>query len=240
VPGRLKALGSEVIFNWQFGFVLLPAALVAIVLPRRRGQGIFLGVLLLVLAGFWLALTHLQGRFFVLAVPVAALLIAGADWGRLLWIGSTAAVLGVGVGLISVHQRFSSRMYGPQGWAGVIGVPGEALEQLHPPELQGLPPDATLTLIGDARAFWYPRKMQWLRYRTVFDVDTSSTTDLIDAWRGQPVPNEWLLVDPAELMRFSQTYLGIPPPPAEVRARPEPYVVAPAGMPAPPASAPAR
>jgi hypothetical protein len=234
VPARLKAFGSEVALNWQFGFVLLPLGVVAAVLSRRHANVIFLGVLLLVLTGFWLALTHLQGRFFVLAIPVAALLLAGADWGRRAWIGAIAVTVAVIVGLVTVHQRFSSRMYDPQGWAGVIGVPGEALEQMHPPELQNMPADATLTLVGEARAFWYPRKMKWLRYRTVFDVDTSSTSDVIEAWRGRPLPNEWLLVDPGELARFSQTYFGIPQPAPEVSARQQPYVVAPAGTPAPP------
>jgi hypothetical protein len=239
-PGRLKALGEEVLFNWQFGFLLLPLGAVAAAMWRQRAPSLFLVLLLLALAGFWLALTHLQGRFFVLAVPVAGLLIAGAQWGRRPWLGAMAAVVAAGVGIVTVHQRFSSRMFGPQRWSSVIGVPGETLEQLHPPELQAVPADATVTLIGDARAFWYPRKMKWLRYRTVFDVDTSSTADLIEAWHGQPVLNEWLLVDPGELGRFSRTYSGIPAPPPEVAARKEPYVVAPAGTPAPPAAAPAR
>ena len=238
VPARFKALGREVLFNWQFGYGLLPLAVVATVMSRGRGDSIFLGALLLMLAGFWLALTHLQGRFFVLAVPLAAMLIAGADWGRRPWVGAAAAVVAAGVGVATVHSHFSSRMYGPQGRAGVIGVPGEALEQLHPPELQGLAPDATVTLVGDAKAFWYPRTMRSLRYRTVFDVDTSSATDVVEAWRGRPVPNEWLLIDPGELTRFSQTYFGVPPPPPEVRARQEPYVVASAGVPVAPSPLP--
>ena len=103
--------------------------------------------------------------------------------------------------------------------------------QLYPPELHNIPADAPLTLVGEAKAFLYPRKLGMLRYRTVFDVDTTSTTNLVDAWRGQPIANEWLLVDPVELERFSQTYFGIPAPPAEVRARTGPYVVPPTGIP---------
>jgi hypothetical protein len=242
VPARLKVFGNEVLLNWQFGYVLLPLGVIAAVMSRRHANVVFLGVLLLILTGFWLALTHLQGRFFVLAIPLAALLVAGADWGRRAWVGGIAATAAVVVGLVTVHQKFSSRMYGPQGWAGVVGVPGEALEQLHPPELQSMPADATLTLVGEARAFWYPRKMKWLRYRTVFDVDTSSTSDVIGAWRGQSLPNEWLLIDPGELARLSKTYFGIPRPPPEVSARQQPYVVAPAGtpVPPPPSGAPSR
>ena len=139
-----------------------------------------------------------------------------------------------------MHLRFSSKMHGRQGLAGVIAVPGAAFDQLHPPELQNMPADATLTLVGDARAFWFPRKMKWLRYRTVFDVDTSSTTDLIDAWRGRPVAGEWLFVDPTELERFCKTYFGIPQPPPQVREQTGPYVVPPTGNPAGPVTAPPR
>jgi hypothetical protein len=237
---RLKAFGSEVLFNWQFGYVLLPLGIVAAVVARRNRNTILLATLLLVFAGFWLAVTHLQGRFFVLAIPVAALLVAAIDWGRWSWVGATAVAVAAGVGLVTMHLRFSSRMDGAQGLTGVIAVPGVAFEQLHPPELQSLPPDATLTLVGEARAFWFSRKMKWLRYRTVFDVDTDPATDLIDSWRGQAVPNEWLFIEPAELTRFSRTYFGVPQPPQEVRVRTEPYVVPPTGNPAGPVAAPPR
>jgi len=145
-----------------------------------------------------------------------------------------------GVGLVTMHLRFSSRMDGPQGLSNILGVPGDAFVQLYPPELHNISADAPLTLVAEAKAFLYPRKLGMLRYRTVFDVDTTSTTNLVDAWRGQPIPNEWLLVDPVELERFSQTYFGIPQPPAEVRARTKPYVVPPTGNPAGPVTAPPR
>jgi len=240
VPARLKAFGSEVLFNWQFGYVLPPLGVVAAVAARRNPNTVLLTTLLLIFTGFWLAVTHLQGRFFVLAIPAAALLVAMVDWGRRAWVGAAAVAVAAGVGLVSMHLRFSARMNGPQGLAGVIAVPGVAFEQLHPPELQNMAPEATLTLVGEARAFWFPRKVKWLRYRTVFDVDADPTTDLIDSWRGQAVPNEWLFIDPAELTRFSRTYFGVPQPPQEVRARTEPYVVPPTGNPAGPVTAPPR
>ena len=36
-----------------------------------------------VLVGFWLGFTHLQGRFFLLAVPLAGLLLAHVPWEKM-------------------------------------------------------------------------------------------------------------------------------------------------------------
>ena len=222
----MKAFASEVLFNWQFGYVLLPLGVIAAVVARRDPEHSPPRNLLLVFAGFWLAVTHLQSRFFVLAVPVAALLVAGIDWGRRAWVGASGRRRRGGRGArLDAPAPSTSRMDGPRGLSNILGVPGDAFVQLYPPELHNIPADAPLTLVGEAKAFLYPRKMGMLRYRTVFDVDRTSAMNLVDAWRGQPIPNEWLLVDPVELERFSQTYFGIPAPPAEVRARTGPYVV---------------
>jgi hypothetical protein len=61
-----------------------------------------------------------------------------------------------------------------------------------------------------------------LTYRTVFDVDVGEGQSVIDGWtRGAP-SNAIVIVDPAELRRFSKTYYGIPPPPV---SGDEPYVI---------------
>jgi hypothetical protein len=235
---RFRAFANQVLLSWQFGYVLLPLAVVVAVSGRKRPDAVYFGALLALYAGFWLVLTHLQGRFFVMAVPVAALLVAGTGWGGRAWIGVAVAVAAAAVSVVNMHQYARERT---GEWLAFVGLQGEPLfSQLHPPEVESLPPDTLLTLVGDAKAFWYPRGMKSLRYRTVFDVDTSATTDVVAAWRGRPVPGEWLLIDPPELERFSQTYFGIPAPPPEVAARPGPYVVAPAAMPVPPAPAPPR
>src|SRR5947207_8847902 len=41
--------------------------------------------------------------------------------------------------------------------------------------------DQPITLIGDARAFWYPLPTSKLHYRTVFDV--RGTGNVVEAWR---------------------------------------------------------
>jgi len=48
--------------------------------------------------------------------------------------------------------------------------------------VDNIPPDATLVLVGDARAFAYDRPMSRLRYRTVFDVNQREGQSIIDAW----------------------------------------------------------
>ena len=104
---------------------------------------------------------------------------------------------------------------------GLLGA--EDLDALVPEEARAVPEDSTLVLFGDAKAFWYQRPMSRLRYRTVFDVDTSGTSSVIDAWTaGLPLPDPphcVRLVHPAELTRFSRTYWMIPPLPATLRAR---------------------
>jgi hypothetical protein len=77
---RLVALRDQVALGWQFGYLLLPLGLIAFVLSIRRPQAWFLFGLLLILTVFWLGFTHLQARFFLLAAPICALLIAQVDW----------------------------------------------------------------------------------------------------------------------------------------------------------------
>jgi hypothetical protein len=229
---RVGAFDAQVWRDWRFGYLFLPLAFVAAVVSRRGGPGWwFLVTLFAGLCVFWLEFTHLQGRFFVLAIPIGALLLARVDWGR--WVPAGGAFAGTAalVGWGCVHAQFAARMYGPQGWVRFLGTPGEQFVQLHPPEIETMPPDATLTLIGDAAAFWYPRPMSKLRYRTVFDVDAPPGTNVLDAWRGGRPPDsgEWQLIDPKELLRFSKTYWGIPEPSEDVKARQEPYVIPPTG-----------
>jgi hypothetical protein len=199
--------------------VPLAAGVVAAVLAFRDRRGRALALLLLLLLVFWLGFTHLQGRFFILAVPVLALLVALADWRR--WGPAIAAVLAVSVvtSFGTVHRQFHDKLYGPPGWAGVLGV-----QDLNPEPAQSVPADAVHTLVGDAQAFYYQRPMVRLRYRTVFDVPPGE--DVVAAWRGgRPAgAGEWVLIDPAELRRFAGTYWGIPQPPANWAGRTEPIL----------------
>jgi hypothetical protein len=83
--------------------------------------------------------------------------------------------------------------------------------------------------VGDANAFWfYQIPMTRLRYRTIFDVDTTNR-GVIEAWAGPPQSRggAWMLIDPDELERFEKTYQPLPPLPASVLMHDKVYLVPP-------------
>ncbi len=117
--------------------------------------------------------------------------------------GAALLAIVASVAWIGIHGRLTEKLYGPDGRGGLSAAMGiedlswVSIRQVAP---DGIPPDVTLCLIGDARAFWYPLPMARLRYRTVFDV-RNDAPDLVGAWSEPTRPGNktWLLVDPAEL-----------------------------------------
>jgi hypothetical protein len=217
IPARLHALGTELLWSWQFGYVLFPLALVSIAFNYRDRVVWFLGVLLLLLLLFWLTFTHLQSRFLILAVPICALLIARLPW----FIGVVIAAQFF-TGFIPLNREFRAhvRPFPPE----MFGV--ETFEWMVPEEVQRqVPPDAALTLVGDAKAFLWQRPMSRLRYKTIFDADTSNGRGVIDAWAGpRDDKRQWLLIDPGELKRF-ESYQPFPPVPPAIAERQHPYLI---------------
>ena len=218
VAARLHALGTDVLWSWQFGYVLVPLGLVSLLLNRRDPDVWFLGAMLFLLMVFWLGFTHLQSRFFILAVPLCALLIAKLPRPGAILVMAQAVIAFV---LLNVSFLTPER----QRMLGLV-LGAEDLSWMTPPAAQQVPADATLVLVGDARAFLYQIPMTRLRYRTVFDADTSGNRGVIEAW-AEPASdgNQWLLIDPIELERFYRTYQPFPPIPAEIQANREPYLV---------------
>jgi hypothetical protein len=210
--GRMIGLGKQVLWDWRFGFVLLPAALVAAFMdlksPRRR----FLPAMLLIIAFIWIFFTHLQSRFFVPAIPIAAMLIGRLrrDW----IVGLICLLLACDVWYVGPKLgRYLSldRQLAEKNGAGMLGL--QNLTGLRGPA--SVPPEAHLDLVGDAEAFWYTQPMSQLSYRTVFDVDTSDPNkSIVEDWLGHssaPMPDHIIVIDPSELARFSRTYYAIPP-----------------------------
>jgi hypothetical protein len=220
ISARLRAGWDQIIVDGRFGYALIPFALVCAALAYRRPETWLLLALLALLAVFWLAFTHLQGRFFVLAVPLAALLIAQVQGRLALPTGAAATAVLAVIGLAVVHPRASSFLH-EKGLARVLGV--EALGDVTPPVVKDVPADATLVLVGDAKAFYYQRPMARLSYRTVFDV--TDDPDWLRAWAGDPVPNAIVLVDPGELSRFRRTYRRLPLAPPEVIGRTDAFIL---------------
>ncbi len=222
VSGRLKALGDQVLWSWQFGFVLIPAGVIAMGLTARRPQTWFLGSFLVLFTFFWVGFTHLQGRFFVLAAPAATMAVACIDWDR--WprpVFSAALIVTLFAcipGAVLIHSRIAALLIGTAERHGAVDALGRIpLNWLTPKELEDLPPDARVTLVGESRAFWYQLPMRQLRYRTIFDIDTAGGRGDLAAWTA-PIPGEqpwlgeqWFVIDPAELRRFHRTYRSMPP-----------------------------
>jgi hypothetical protein len=189
--------------------------------------------MLILLTIIWLGFTHLQSRFFVLAVPIAALLIAEYNW-RWPTVGLIVFLLIAGTGPIGDHlsryldldrQLHENSPIGLLGRENLTGLRGPTA----PPAL------ARLDLVGDVSPFLYQVPMSRLRYRTVFDVDSSDgSQSIVQDWLAgsdAPIANRLIVIDPAELKRLSRTYYGLPGLSAQelaaLSARPDVYVIAP-------------
>lgn len=212
-PGRLHAGWNQVLNDWRFGYLLLPIAGCALALRRDR-DSFCLAALLLFNAVFWLFFTHLQSRFFVLAIPICSLLIGGVR-GRV-WEGfaTLAALTVAGMGTFFISDKIASieRRLEPYHVRlfSLIGLPSlRSFSRL--PETDDC---RTMELIGEGQAFYYDIPMKRLYYRTVFDVDAQPGESARQAWsNGWPVdPNINVIVNESELERFHQTYFGIPNP----------------------------
>ena len=218
--GRLRAGWSEIAANWQFGFLLIPTALITLIVKYKDVELWFLGAMLFLLALFWLGFTHLQGRFFVLAIPICALMIARLP-GRQ-WVIVTIQVL-IATVLLNRQLLTPTRVLAMHD---VLGIDEKNYTFLMPTELDSIPPNANIVLVGDARAFLYQVPMSRLTYRTIFDADTTDG-DVIKAWAGAAPSqgHQWLLIDPMELERFQKTYQPFPPLSADITAHNSPYLI---------------
>jgi len=205
LPARLRAFAEQNLMDWRYGYAVLPVGLVAAALRPRRPETLALSVVLMANTVVWLCFTHLQGRFFILSIPLVAILTGLVEpvWWR--WVVIGAALIAAGTGPVQLSPRVlrASALIGLEDYRPIL------------PEVAGgevLDGDCPVILVGDAQAFRYPVPMSRLRYRTVFDLDAGPDQPVIDAWIGQEAPREAIIiVDPASLRRFARTYWGIPP-----------------------------
>jgi hypothetical protein len=215
VAGRGIALVHEVLATWQFGYLLIPAGIVAAVCIAGSGEGLVLAISLAGVWVVWIGFTHLIGRFFVSGIPIAAMAIglwcAGPGNGRYrlvsgkarLWVGGTGAIVSalLGLGQPWPYPMASHAAEPPGPLAGLIArfrplaeTAGNGLYFLYdvtavaPPELLAIQStDAGLAMIGASQAFLQPLRSDRLLYRTVFDVNIPSDQNLIDGWLGRSV-----------------------------------------------------
>jgi hypothetical protein len=226
LAGRVAAARDQIFSASEFGAIVFqqysdgtrrffPPLLLVLALisvgTRSDRQSIALSLLLIHMLLFWLFFTHLQSRFFVLSIPVCALLIGGR--GDRIWsitcAGAAFIVCIAGVvcfvgKLDGINSRFQGKLY------ALTGLDQISILSRTPEDLGG----RRLELVGDARAFLYEVPMRRLFYRTVFDVDAQPGQVARDAWQeGWPTgPDVVIVTDDTELERFHRTYWKIPPP----------------------------
>ena len=212
LAGRLRAAWDQILADPRYAFVALPLGVFAILL-RRDPEAVCLGALLLFQAIFWLFFTHLQSRFFVLSIPISALL-----FGPLLdrinpWLSAPLAVIVVAIGTTVLTLKINALETHFAGYQiPLFGVAG--VGSLH--DLSYLPVNddgRSYELVGDGQAFLYDIPMKRLYYRTVFDVDAQPGESAEQAWRkGWPPdgPGVYVIRNDPELERFHRTYFGIP------------------------------
>lgn len=210
IAGRLRAAGSQIGGDWRFGYLLLPAAVIAAVLGRRRRETRLLAAMLGVQLIFWLFFTHLQGRFFVLAIPTAALLLTLLE--RRAYV-IFAAIVVVAQSILTIGFITSQPRFEFARESRALGV--EQVELLLPQEMQdAIKSGAAIELVGDAQAFRYPVPMSQLRYRTVFDIKPTTTADdMVATWLGSPRrAGAYIFLHLNELLRLHKTYHDVPLP----------------------------
>jgi hypothetical protein len=211
--GRFSGLWQQVLADWRFGYVLLPAALLAAAVRFRSPRCRFLLAMLLLMGGVWFFATHLQSRFLAPAIPVAALLIAEARWPKIALAALICVLLGWQLVPVVSHLSQFLELDRRQVDIGGFGILGrQNLEGIHGPDM--LPENGTIDLVGDAEVFFYQIPMKRLGYRTVFDVDSSDgSKTLVEDWLGgssAPRAGRRIVIDPGELERLSRTYFGLP------------------------------
>jgi hypothetical protein len=241
IGSRLKMFGSQVLWCWQYGIVIWPVAILGAIQQWRRISTWVSLLVLCAMAITWIFFTHLISRFFVPAIPVAAMLIAPIEWSRLKCVGAAIILVAAGwwwLAPIGLNNRMTTLF--------TTGAPALGMTDLRPLLPEILEPFAQqqtgqLVMIGDSQAFLHQIPMSRLRYRTVFDVDTtrvdpSNARQVIEAWAGCPLnelpPGSVIYIDPQELLRLSQTYLNIPMLPDSIPGpRDRPFVILPQSIP---------
>jgi hypothetical protein len=215
LTSRLAIVWNEVIAHWQYGYIILPAALLAVGVKfkDRRTWAVLAAAAVIFIV--WIGFTHLLPRFLVQLIPIAAILIGAIQWRKNLPAAVALVLLCAALGWSGVSNPLAFTTRDPVRWQ-LIGR--EDLSFTIPPELAEMKDSGKqVALIGDAEAFLYQIPMSRLHYRTVFDLP-ANMTDPIEAWAG-PVaknnPNWLLVVNPLEIDRLHKTYLDVPPVPSQ-------------------------
>ena len=234
LSSRLSAGWKEILANGQYGYVLWPAALFCGAILWRDARARVLLFMSLAMLICWLFATHLMSRFYVTAIPVAAMLIgllAANRFAKPVLAGCVCLLAGIawlGFGRGGLHQKmdYFAREVGQRG---VFGIDESGMAQFASPDLiRDLSKRReSVYLIGESQVFWFPLPMSRLKYRTVFDVGGDATTPALEAWTGlKDRPTDAIyFVNPDEYNRLQSTYWQIPPIPPEWAERREHFLI---------------
>jgi hypothetical protein len=208
--GRLRALWSEILWDWRYGYLLFPLGIGALALGLRNRAMLGLGIMLVFQIAFWICFTHLQSRFMVTAIPIIALMLAQIEARSWLPLCAAAGLAMAVFSAVMLVNKMGPYLKIDHEKATLIGR--ENLEGFRLLDIRQLADGQSVDLVGDACAFWYQIPMSRLNYKTVFDVDTSDPTQSIDqAWLAGMPKDAVVWRDAPELKRFARTYYGIKP-----------------------------
>jgi hypothetical protein len=232
ILARLGVAWRDGFANWEYGFVLFPVAAMAAATrgAKRDRRALFLLLMFAFIFITWIGFTHLLGRFLVLIVPAAGLMLAGIDFDRgraARWIGAAIVLLAGAISVIEVDSRLA--WYCEIGRAGFFGLRDVSLTM--PPELsEEKLAGRTVALVGDAEAFLFGLPISRLKYRTVFDLPPTDEqpkdmAELVRDWLGPEADIEgrdWLIIlNPAEVRRLSSTYRHVAGLPRDYQGPPD-------------------
>jgi hypothetical protein len=220
---RIKVTWLRIFADWRNGFLFIPLVIAAGILLRNR-QAFFLGLILVIQLIIWVGFTHLQGRFFILLIPIGAVLIGIVQARTWPWIATSGIALIAVYSFVILNMRFAGmRKIAEQPALGVENLTWlvQVPQQI---DVEKLPADRPVILVGDAQALLYSNlPMTRLRYHTVFDVPAPDGGDWLDKWtQGE---RGTILVFPGELERLRKSYMNLPlPPENSIKGRP-PFIL---------------
>jgi hypothetical protein len=215
---RFSAFAREILGDQRYGYILLPAVLIVLFITRWNPAKAIAVATLLALIIFWICFTHLQSRFFILAVPLAAIILAQAPRDRTARMIQTALLVCLIItGCFLTHVLLYNELDRIPDFRRIIGHE-DLSDFLARPARDRVQAKSNIVLVGDARAFLYPLPSSHMHYRTIFDmtgIDPTSKDKIINAWLGPDAARLrkecTIIVDQDEMDRLISTYvLGRP------------------------------
>lgn len=211
---KLGALWDKVVWDHhqRMGPLLFVLSLGGLIFRKRHRMDTFLLVIVVIQLGVWLFATHLFARFaVVLLIPLSllagrSLLDRGQKFSQLL----IFIILIIGVAWNVMHAATLHHNESPHGAPASIIYEGMILDYEYFKTINHeLPLDAHILLVGESRAFYFQRKVDYtvvFNHNPFVEMVESAQNDLqIMQWlREKGVTH--LFVHWGEIYRLSKTY----------------------------------